>query len=94
MIDGRSDSNTIRQCSPLGALENLQSTFDTTQLLKAVDDFDRLCAQWKKELRDELLRVHAMAHTVINDAPLSCAPGDEGLGEVASSLAEEFQDCP
>jgi hypothetical protein len=31
--------------------------------------------QWKQELRDDILRVHAMAHTVINDAPLSHPPG-------------------
>ena len=74
------------------ALENLRSTFDTTELLKAVDDLDRLYAHWKKELRDDLLHVHAMAHTLINDAPLSCAP-EEGLGELAATLAGEFQDC-
>ena len=62
------------------ALQTLQSTFDTTELLKAVDDLDRFYAQWKRELRDDLLRVHAMAHSVINNAPLSCAAGEEGLG--------------
>jgi hypothetical protein len=75
------------------ALENLRSMFDTTELLKVVDDLDRLCAQWKNELRDDLLHVHAMAHTLINDAPVSCAPGEEGVGELAATLTEEFQDC-
>lgn len=73
-------------------LQNLKSTFDTTELLRAVDDLDRFYAQWKKELRADVLRVHAMAHSVINDAPLSCAPGEEGLGEIAASLADEFQE--
>ena len=67
-------------------LQTLQSTFGTTELLKAVDDLDRFYAQWKRELRDDVLRVHAIAHSVINDAPLSCAPGEEGLGEIAASV--------
>jgi len=33
-----------------------------------------------------------MAHTVINDAPLTIVPGDESFGETAFSLAEEFRD--
>jgi len=52
-------------------LQQLQASFDTRQLLTAVDDADRFCAQWKSELRVELLRLHAMAHTVINGAPLA-----------------------
>ncbi len=75
------------------ALQILRSTFDTSELLEAVDGLDRLCGNWKQELRDELLRVHAMAHTVVNDAPLSCAPGGEGLGQAAVSIMEEFEEC-
>jgi len=55
----------------LGTLQALQSSFDTTMLLKTVEDLDEFWVQWKQELRDDILRVHAMAHTVINDAPLS-----------------------
>ena len=33
------------------ALQELQASFDTRQLLTAVDDLDRFCAQWKRELR-------------------------------------------
>ena len=75
----------------LRSLEALQSSFDTA-LLKTVDDIDRFSIEWKQELRDDMLRVHAMAHTVINEAPLSCPPGDETLGEMAASIAEELQD--
>jgi hypothetical protein len=74
-------------------LEELQSSFDTRQLLTAVDDLDRFCAQWKKELRVDLLRLHAMAHTVINEAPLTSVPDEESIGEAAFSIAEEFRDC-
>ena len=72
-------------------LEQLRSSFDTRQILAAVDDLDHFCAQWKRELRDDLLRVHGMAHTVINDAPLSSVPGEDSLSETAFSLAEEFR---
>ncbi|MGA3093658.1 MAG: hypothetical protein ABSD75_34175 [Terriglobales bacterium] len=61
-------------------------------MLAAVDDLDRFCAQWKRELRGDLLRLHGMAHTVINGAPLASVPGEEGLSELAFSLAEEFRD--
>jgi hypothetical protein len=74
------------------ALEELQSSFDTCGLLQAADQLDRFCAQWKKELRDDLLAVHGMAHTLINGAPLSRAPGKESFPEMAYSLAEEFRD--
>jgi len=73
-------------------LEQLQAAFDTRQLLTAVDDVDRFCAQWKSELRVELLRLHAMAHTVINGAPLARVLGEESMSEVAFAIAEEFRD--
>jgi hypothetical protein len=72
-------------------LAELQASFDTRQMLAAVDDLDRFCAQWKRELRADLLRLHGMAHTAINGAPLASAPGEEGLSEIAFSIAEEFR---
>jgi hypothetical protein len=73
-------------------LEELRKSFDTRQLLKAVDDLDRFCALWKKELRTDLLRLHGMAHTLINDAPLTSVQGEEDMCEAAFSIAEEFHD--
>jgi len=73
-------------------LEQLRSSFDTSQILTAIDELDRFCAQWRKQLRDDLFRLHGMAHTVINDAPLTIVPGEESLSEAAFSLAEEFRD--
>ena len=52
-------------------MAELRSGFDRRRILRAVDELDGFCAEWKRELRVELLQVHAMAHTVINDAPLS-----------------------
>ena len=74
------------------ALLQLKASFDTRQILTTVDDIDRFCAQWKSELRVDLLRLHAMAHTVINGAPLASVPGEESMSEVAFSIAEEFRD--
>ena len=73
-------------------LAELQASFDTRHMLAAVDDLDRFCAQWKKELRGDLLRLHGLAHTVINGAPLASMPGEEGLSELAFSIAEELRD--
>jgi hypothetical protein len=73
-------------------LAELQASFDTRQMLAAVDDLDRFCAQWKRELRADLLRLHGMAHTVINGAPLASVSEEEGLSELAFSIADEFRD--
>ena len=73
-------------------LAELQASFDTRQMLAGVDVLDRFCAQWKRELRADLLRLHGMAHTVINGAPLASVPGEEGLSELAFSIADEFRD--
>ena len=75
------------------ALEELQSSFDTRQLLAAVDQGDRFCAQWREELRDDLLVLHAMAHTVINGAPLTAPPGKETLAAMAASLSAAFSEA-
>ena len=73
-------------------LAELQASFDTRQMLAVVDDLDRFCAQWKRELRADLLRLHGMAHTVINGAPLASVRGEDGLSELAFSIADEFRD--
>jgi hypothetical protein len=73
-------------------LEEIRKSFDTRQLLKTVDDLDRFCGLWKKEMRADLLRLHGMAHTLINDAPLTSVQGEEDMCEAAFSIAEEFRD--
>jgi hypothetical protein len=74
------------------ALEELQSSFDTRQILTAIDDLDRFCTQWKRESCADLLKVHAMTHMVINGAPLTVIADDESMSETAFSVAEEFRD--
>ena len=73
-------------------LEELQSSFDTRGLLGAVEMIDRFCAQWKKELRESLIEVHGMTHTILNGAPLSAAPGEESLPAAAYSVGEELRE--
>jgi hypothetical protein len=54
-------------------LRELQTSFDTTQLLDAVTNLDRLRAAVTNTdgVRADLLRLHAMAHTAINGGPLT-----------------------
>jgi hypothetical protein len=61
-------------------LEQLQQSFDTRELLATVDEIDRFCAQWTEELRSDLLRLHGMAHCVINDAPPNTTSQQGNLG--------------
>jgi hypothetical protein len=68
------------------ALQLLRNSFDTSRLLSL---YDALGTLEIGELRDELLRLHRMANTVINGAKL-CEPGKEDIWEVAEALIDEF----
>lgn len=52
------------------ALEQLRGSFDTSQLLRLVDHLDACLAELKgiATVRDELLRLHAMAITIVEGA--------------------------
>ncbi len=75
------------------ALDQLEGSFDTQQLLNAVDQFDRL-----RELvtaprfRDDLLRLHGMAHTIINGAAMAAPSGGEAVWELAGALSMELEE--
>jgi len=73
-------------------LELLQEEFDSYKLLDLIDEIDelrdRLCDP--DGMRAELLKLHAMAHTVINDAPLTMGADDLTIWELADELATEF----
>lgn len=71
-------------------LERLENSFDTRQLLTAIEDLDRCCMQWRGDLRSDLLRLHRMAHTVVNGSALTEPPGPETLPELAASLRDAF----
>lgn len=76
------------------ALRTLRDTFDTTALLADVDQLALAGAQLVDPdgLRAELLRVHAMAHTVINGAPLVAGAGGATLAESAVDLDTALDD--
>jgi len=66
-------------------LDTLQDRYDTTRLLRAIDELDALVGDLKCEggLRDDLLRLHGMAHVVINGAMSGPRVGEDTLPELA-----------
>ena len=76
-----------------GALEQLEGSFDTQQLLNAVDQLDRLRELVAApDLRDDLLRLHGMAQTIINGAAMTVPAGGEAIWELAGSLSMELEE--
>jgi hypothetical protein len=73
-------------------LRELQVGFDTTRLLDAVTHLDNLRAVVTDTdmLRADLLRLHAMAHTVINGGPLTASSGKETITELITDVREQL----
>lgn len=75
-------------------LEELRSSFDTRRVLDAVDGVDqiryRICEP--EGLRTELLKLHGMAHTLINGAEMTVPSSDEPIWELAESLSFELSE--
>jgi len=75
------------------ALQTLQETFDTRVIFRAVDQLEGIRARCEPDgLRDDLLRLHGMAHTVINGASLSYATNGPTLTEQIDAIMEELDD--
>jgi hypothetical protein len=76
-----------------GALEQVQETYDTTALLRAVEQLDRMLAGARDAdgLRDMLLRLHGMAHTVVNGAGMSVPTGEDTLPELAADIVADMR---
>lgn len=70
------------------ALTQARESYDTAGLLRTVSELDQWIegAQGEDGLADMLLRLHSMARTVINDAPMDVAAGDETLPDLALDL--------
>ena len=70
-----------------------ETSYDTQQLLRAIDDLDELVAgiAARGGLRETLLRLHGMAHAVINGAGLTVATERESLPELAAEGIAELQ---
>ncbi|QRQ85919.1 Tn3 family transposase post-transcriptional regulator TnpC [Cupriavidus oxalaticus] len=76
------------------ALQALRDTFDTTTILRVVDQLDAIRARCCEPagLRDDLLRLHGMAHTVINGAALAYSTTAPNLVDQAEDIIEELDD--
>lgn len=75
-------------------LENLRNGYSSGQILQLVDVIDAIRARLADPdgVRADLLRLHAMAHTVINGAALTVAPNETAVWEMADELTTEFRD--
>ncbi|MAZ10966.1 MAG: transposase [Sutterellaceae bacterium] len=75
-------------------LENLRDGYSSDQILQLVDVIDAIRARLADPdgVRADLLRLHAMAHTVINGATLTVAPNETDVWEMADEMATEFKD--
>ncbi|CAN7779225.1 Tn3 family transposase post-transcriptional regulator TnpC [Cupriavidus necator] len=76
------------------ALQALRDMFDTTTILRVVDQLDAIRSRCSDPagLRDDLLRLHGMAHTVINGAALSWSTTGPTLVDEAEAIIEELDD--
>lgn len=77
------------------ALARLESSYDTTRLLAAVDIGDRIRTQLHdpEGLRDNLLEIHSMAHSVLNGVQSVLSRNEGTLPEQvldALDLIDEF----
>ena len=75
-------------------LEELQDGFDTTQILDAVDTIDeiryRICDP--EGMRDDLLRLHGLAHALINGDASNAAEEDGPIWELADDLEDQISE--
>lgn len=74
------------------ALTRAQIGYDTAALLSAVEELDGIVgrARGQDGLRDILLRLHGMAHAVINGAGTSVSTNQESLPELAFDATAEI----
>lgn len=76
------------------ALEELRNTFDTSRLLGMVDELAAATpsAGSGESMREMLLRLHAMAHTVVNGAGITVATDGETLPELAETIVDDMRE--
>lgn len=73
-------------------LQKVQDGYDTLGLLRSIDELDELVGDARGEdgLRDILLRLHAMAHTLVNGAPMAISAVQDGLAELATEVTMQL----
>jgi hypothetical protein len=74
------------------ALETLQSGYDTTRMLAAVSSLDavRISLYDPEGLRDNLPRLHSMAHSIINGASLTVTAQDEPFVDEVADVIDQI----
>jgi hypothetical protein len=74
------------------ALEALESGYDTTRMLDAVGTLDevRTSLYDPEGLRDDLLRLHGMAHALVNGASLTVTAQDEPFVDQVSDVIDQI----
>ena len=74
------------------ALEALESGYDTTRMLDAVGTLDevRTSLYDPEGLRDDLLRLHSIAHTLVNGAALTVSAQDEPFVDQVSDVIDQI----
>ncbi|WNC95408.1 Tn3 family transposase post-transcriptional regulator TnpC (plasmid) [Paraburkholderia sp. FT54] len=75
-----------------GALEALQSGYDTTRMLGAVGRLDevRTSLYDPEGLRDDLLRLHRIAHTLVNGGGLTTGTQDESFVDQVTDVIDQI----
>lgn len=75
-------------------LEKLRDTYDTNAVLRIVDSLEPGQVRFGDPdgVRADLLRLHAIAHTVINGAPLTVLRDETDIWEMADELITELKD--
>ncbi|BFN28107.1 hypothetical protein PSCT_04436 [Pseudomonas sp. SCT] len=75
------------------ALERLREDFDTSQLLQLVDRLDACLADLGGvvAVRDELLRLHAMALTLVEGSALTMPTENACIWSEAESLQQDLE---
>jgi hypothetical protein len=77
------------------ALTQARESYDTAGLLRTVGELDEWIAtvQGEDGLADLLLRLHSMARTVMNGAPMDVAGGEETLPDLALDLTMDLEEA-
>lgn len=75
------------------ALDRLRNSFDTSQILLLVDRLDTCLADLGGvvAVRDELLKLHAMALTLVDGAPLTTPTENACIWSEAESLQQDLE---
>jgi hypothetical protein len=74
------------------ALERLEASYDTTRMLDVVTSLDEVRASLNdpEGLRDDLLRLHGMVHTILNGASLAVATQGASFVDEVSDVIEQI----